>query len=253
MIKLYSFGEHFGVHDPSPFVLKTDLYLRMLNLPFESIADADNLRMAPKGKLPFIEDEGALIADSTFIIAYIKEKYGQSLDDHLSAEQRGISQLVTKSLDEDVYWCLVYSRWMREDTWPSVSDSFFGNMPFPLKQLVPFVARKGVRSALEKQGLGKHSHEEILTIAKNTLGSLDAMLGQKRYFFGDKPSILDAAAFGFLTQLTLCQLNNPLNEVARSYTNLVAFCERIHEEYYLDPSRQAEQGAVEPAANAVSS
>ena len=233
MIKLYGFGEHFGVPDPSPFVLKTDVYLRMLDLPFESVAGAANLRLAPKGKLPFIDDEGELIADSTFIIAHLKEKYGKSLDDHLSAEQRGISQLVTKSQDENVYWCLVYSRWMREDTWPSVSDSFFGDMPFPLKYVIPFVARKGVQSTLQKQGLGKHSNEEILTIAKNTLSSLDAMLGQKRYFFGEKPTILDAAAFGFLTQLTLCKLDNPLNQLARTYTNLVAFCERIHEEYYV--------------------
>lgn len=33
MIKLHSFGANFGVVDPSPFVVKVDLFLRVTNLP----------------------------------------------------------------------------------------------------------------------------------------------------------------------------------------------------------------------------
>jgi hypothetical protein len=56
MIKLYSFGPSFGVADPSPYVLKVDVYMRMANIEFTSVPDVKNLQKAPKGKLPFITD-----------------------------------------------------------------------------------------------------------------------------------------------------------------------------------------------------
>ncbi|MEA1888330.1 MAG: glutathione S-transferase family protein, partial [Pseudomonadota bacterium] len=62
MIKLYGFGNNFGVADASPFVLKVDAYMRMAGIQFENIPGLVNLRKAPKGKLPFIDDNGKIIA-----------------------------------------------------------------------------------------------------------------------------------------------------------------------------------------------
>lgn len=232
MIKLFSFGPSFGVADPSPFVLKVDAYMRMCGIDFESVSSFGNLQRAPKGKLPYMEDDGEVIADSFFIMKHLKEKYGNSLDSDLSEEQKAVSQLITKSLDESLYWCLVYSRWLSEDTWPIVKETFFGGMPFPLKHIVPLIARRGVQSAFMKQGMGRHSHTEIMDIAETMLASLSTILAEKPYFFGDKPSTLDAVAYAFLAQLTISDLSNPLNERARGFTNLVSYCERIRQKYY---------------------
>jgi len=68
MIKLFSFGPAFGLPDPSPFVTKINLYLKLSEIDFETVADVDNLRKAPKSKFPFINDDGEVIADSVFII-----------------------------------------------------------------------------------------------------------------------------------------------------------------------------------------
>jgi len=235
MIKLYSFCANFGVTDPSPFVLKIDAYLRMSGIEYETVSDLSNLRKAPKGKLPFIEDGGELIADSFFIAEHLKEKYGDKLDQWLSDEQKSTAHLVTKALDEDLYWCLVYSRWMREDTWPMIREAFFGAMPFPLKQIVPVIARSGVRSALKKQGLGRHSDDEIKQILKRSLNSLAVMLGDKAYFLGDKPCSLDATTFAFLAEFILVKIDNSFNEVARRHENLVQYCKRMQAEFYAEP------------------
>jgi len=232
LIKLFNFGENLGVADPSPFVLKIDAYMRMAGIDFESSADFNNLIKAPKGKLPYIDDEGVIIADSFFIIMHLKKKYGVLLDKHLTDEQKAVSNLIIKSLDENFYWCLVYSRWINDDTWPIIRRTFFGGMPFPLKYIVPPVARKGVKSAFIKHGMGKHDDSEILEIAEDTLRNLSVMLSDKTYFFGDSPSTLDAAAYAFLAQVTLAELDNSLNELARKFENLVSYCERITAEYY---------------------
>lgn len=232
MIKLYSFGSGFDVVDPSPFVLKVDVYMRMANIEYESIPDVGNLKKAPKGKLPFITDGGTTVADSAFIIPYLQEKFQVELDSKLSNKQKSIAYLLGKSLDENLYWCLVYSRWVKDNTWVHVKKTFFGTMPFPLNFVIPPIARKGVISALEKQGLGKHSDEEIKTIAQRTFMSLSEILGEKAYFFGEAPCSFDATAFGFLSQFIHVSLNNQINDLARDYSNLVDYCNNIRTKYY---------------------
>jgi len=234
MIKLYSFGAGFGVADPSPFVLKIDAYLRMSGIAYETMANPANLRRAPKGKLPFIEDDGKIIADSFFITEHLQEQYDVKLDQWLSNEQKAVAHLITKSLDENFYWCMVYSRWMRDDTWPIIKQAFFGSLPFPLKQIVPAIARSGVKNALHKQGLGRHSDDEIKQILKYSLDSLSEVLGDKAYFLGDKPCALDAAAFAFLAEFILVTIDNSFNELARSYENLAQYCKRMQVEFYSD-------------------
>ena len=65
MITLYGFGPAFGLPDPSPFVTKAETLLKMAAVPYRTALG--NLRKAPKGKLPYIDDDGAVIADSTLI------------------------------------------------------------------------------------------------------------------------------------------------------------------------------------------
>ena len=65
MITLYGFGPAFGLPDPSPFVIKVEVLLKMAGLEFRT--DANGFRKAPKRKLPYIDDGGTIVADSTFI------------------------------------------------------------------------------------------------------------------------------------------------------------------------------------------
>ncbi|MGR9114491.1 MAG: glutathione S-transferase family protein [Gammaproteobacteria bacterium] len=232
MIKLFGFGPQFGVPDPSPFVLKVDAFMRMAGIEFAFEPGFDNLRKAPKGKLPFIEDDGKVIADSFFIIEHLRQKYHPSLDEWLSEEQRAIADLIIKSLDENFYWCLVYSRWFCDDTWPTIKTAFFGGLPFPANHVVPIIVRRGICNALIKQGMGRHNDQEILSIAQHTLASLSRLLDGKPYFLGGQPCTLDAAAFAFLAQLILVDYDNPTNRLAASYGNLVDYCHRIKQRYY---------------------
>ena len=232
MITLYAFGPAFGVADPSPFVLKTDAFMRINNIEFNSIASAKNFQKAPKGKLPFIKDGDEIICDSFFILKHLKEKHNLKIDDNLSAEQLAQAHFIGKAVEESLYWCIVYFRWIYEKNWPIIKHEFFSKMPFPLKIIVPFFARKSVKNALNGHGLGRHTEEEILTIAKSHLEALSTLIGEKEYCFGDKPCSLDAIVFAFLAEIYLVSLTSPLSELASSYTNLKKYCQRFQAKYY---------------------
>ena len=105
MIKLHGFGPNLGLPDASPFVLKIDAYLRLADIPFESVSGMDNIRKAPKSKLPFITDPSItdgdqVISDSAFIVQHLQKKHAVNLDADLTEEQKAIAHLVCSTLEE---------------------------------------------------------------------------------------------------------------------------------------------------------
>jgi glutathione S-transferase len=236
MVTLYGFGKRFNVMDASPFVVKVDLFLRMSNLPYQVINGLANMKLAPKGKLPFIDDDGQKIADSVAIVEYLTEKYQITLDEKLTTEQSAQAYLLTKSLDESLYWCLVYSRWVANDGWQVVKESFFGAMALPLRWIVPNVLRKSVRKNLHAQGFGRHSEAELLAITDKTLNALSVLLADKNYFFGADYCSFDAVVYSHLCQFVSVRYENgfesDFSKQAKQYDNLVQFCQRIENQFY---------------------
>ena len=58
-VRLHKFDEAWGSAGPSPFCLKVESFLREANIVYEVVPfdPRRSFAKAPKGKLPFIEDE----------------------------------------------------------------------------------------------------------------------------------------------------------------------------------------------------
>jgi len=236
MITLYGFGKCFNVMDASPFVVKVDLFMRMANIPYQVKYGAKYLKMSPKGKLPFIDDGGTIVADSEAILSYLTEQYQITLDAELTAAEKAQAYLITKSLDEGLYWCLVYSRWVLDESWPLTKSAFFGKLPAPLRWLIPNIIRRKVNKNLHGQGVGRHSPEEILAIADKSLQSLSILLAEQSFFFGEQHTAFDAVVYSHLCEFISVRFDNGFENVftkqAKSYQNLVQFCQRIEDKFY---------------------
>jgi glutathione S-transferase len=230
MINLYQFSPHWGFNS-SPFCLKLETYLRMAELPYTVVAE-DMLDKAPKGKMPYIDDAGEKVGDSNLIIEYLTAKYGDRTDAQLSPADRGISLAMRRLIDENLYWCLVYSRWVNLENWQITRSIYFGNMPPVVKQIVPGLLRKNVIKSLKGHGMGNHSEAEIHAIGQRDLLALANFLGAKPFFFGDQPTILDAAAYGIVRNLVEVPYRSPLNQQAKQLDNLVAFTDRMTARFY---------------------
>jgi len=232
MIKLFGFGPAFKLPDPSPFVTKINLYMKACDLEFESVASVKNLRKAPKEKLPFIDDDGIIVADSVFIIDHLKANHNADLDTWLTPEETATAQLISKSLDENFYWSIVYARWIKDDVWPIVRAQFFDPLPFPANKLVATLARNATRKQIIGHGMGKHSDTEITKIALKTMESISTLLGGKDYFFGDRISTLDVTAYAMIGSFTMTDLDTELGRKIKEYENINSFTQRIGKIYY---------------------
>jgi len=67
---------------------------------------------APKGKLPYIDDDGERVGDSTFIRFHIEKKYGFDFDRGLDGPQRAAAWAFEKLAEDNFYWLLFHSRWI---------------------------------------------------------------------------------------------------------------------------------------------
>jgi glutathione S-transferase len=74
MLKLYQFSPRWNIPNTSPFCLKLETYLRMAQIPYTN-KYVNDPRKSPKGKLPYILDDGKKIADSNLIIDYLQLKH----------------------------------------------------------------------------------------------------------------------------------------------------------------------------------
>lgn len=240
MINVYGFGATFGLPDPSPFVLKVITYLKFTNQPYQYFGGVQYLRESPRGKLPFIKDGDQVVSDSRLILEYLQSQYPSKLDQGLSEEQKASASLYAKALDECYYFCLIYSRWVMDDGWQQVCPAFFGGLPPVVRTIVPTVARRTVKKTLQLQGMGRLTHQELLDMAEQVLSSLSTLLGEKPYFFGRDPSSFDAVAYAYLAEVILVTLEGEFCDQAQRYANLVAYCERINNQFFAEQQTDAQ-------------
>jgi glutathione S-transferase len=198
-----------------------------------------DLQNAPKGKFPYIEDNGKKIADSSFILAYLKATYSKKLSDHtLSPRDQAIGHSLRRMMEENLYWVLTYSQWMEEAAWEAYKPVILGSLSPAERQTAETQFREVLRGYLHAQGMGRHSRAEVYEIGNADLSALSAYLQEKPYFMGEQPTTLDATAYAFLTRGLWVPYESPLKTHMQTLTNLVAYCQRMREQYYTDRHKQ---------------
>lgn len=235
MITLYAFGPMWGMPDPSPFVIKTLVQLKMAGLPFR--IDYEGYPRAPKGKLPFIEDDGVTVADSTFIRAHIEARYGVDLDAGLDNRQRATAWAVERLLEDHLTWGLAYTRWAIRENFDKGPAAFFSGAP----EAAGRQARAETVAALRSHGLGRHSDAEIAELAARSFGAVSTLLGDQPYLFGDEPVGVDATAYGVIASCLCARFDGGVRDAGAAYPNLAAYCERMTERFF--PELAAAQAA----------
>ena len=225
MLTLYSYPELYGVADNNPYGLKIFAFLRLCKLPFrhEHIFDA---KSAPRGQLPYIDDDGAIIGDSDRIIAHLIERRHLTIDSAVTTSQRDIDLMVRRTLD-DLYWVMSYSRWRDDEYWPLFRDEI-------LKEHGDVTAE-----SLEKaraynfqryyyQGIGRYERDAVFARGVADLEVLSHLIPDRGFFFGANIHSIDAGVYGFLANIHFFRIDTPLKDFVSSHANLARHCEAVH-------------------------
>ncbi len=234
MITLYQFAPVWGIPNLSMLCVKVETYLRMVNLPYE-VRSALPMK-GPKGKLPFIEDQGKKVADSRFIIEYLKQSYGVDPDKDLNEQERAIANAMQRMIEDDLYWVVLYSRFVMPENWEENKRAICHVLPPIVRDMVALVVRRRIQRDLYGQGMGRHSEEDIFELGKTDLTALSHFLADKPFFMGEQPTTLDATAFGFLVNVLGCPMESPLKTQAKQLENLPALCERMKGRFFAGQS-----------------
>jgi glutathione S-transferase len=208
--------------------MKAEMLLKIAGLPHR--IDSKGFSKAPKGKLPYIDDDGERIADSTFIRWRLEKKYQVDFDRGLNEEQRAIAWAFEKTAEE--HWALLDARWTDDANFDKGPRHFFGAAPAPIRPLIIAMVRRKVRQALRAHGMGRHAPAEIAALATRSVDAVAAYLGQKPFFMGAEPAGVDATIFSFVAGALCPAFETPIRAAAERHDNLKRYVGRMTARFY---------------------
>ncbi|KAI1897998.1 hypothetical protein AGOR_G00089070 [Albula goreensis] len=219
-----------GVPSLSPFCLKMETYLRMVDLPYQNYFDG---KLSPQGKMPWIEYNNQQVSGTEFIIDFLEEKLGMTLNKSLSPQEKAVSRAVTKMVEEHFYWTIAYCQWVDnlEETQKMLDVS--GPLSDLLKWILTHLTGGIVKREMYGHGIGRFSKEEVYALMEKDMRTLATLLGDKKYMMGPKLSSVDATVFGHLAQaMWTLPGTRPEQLIKGELINLAMYCERIRRKFW---------------------
>lgn len=226
-----------GLEDLSPFCIKLQSYLKLAKLPFET--QSGNPQSSPKGKLPYITFRGKKYSDTYFIIQMLNKTFELDLDQPLTREQRIWTATYRSSIEEHLYFLLLYFRWQDKEGWEGYRGHIQetlkrGGVPGMLAPILTKVVRNSVLKSLKAQGTGRHQREEVAKLGKEHIHAMVQILGDNAFAMGEQATSLDATFYAFLTSILTPPLDSPIKQEALKHPTLQQYCERFRATYFAD-------------------
>ena len=160
MITLYTFGPHFGLPDPSPFVTKAEMLLKWRACPFAPTPPDSARRRRASCRISTTTASASRIPRSSA---------GTSRRSTASISIAGSAPSSAPSPGRSRRWRRIIStgRWWMRAGWmtPTFAKgpaNFFSKVPALVRPAVIAFIRRQVRKSLHAHGMGRHSPAEIV-------------------------------------------------------------------------------------------
>merc|ERR1712154_368744 len=181
----------------------------MTSMPGPLASEAKQIEMGASEPWP---------SDADPIVAFVNSKSAgltEHLDTAQKADMRAYMSLITNVLGN----AEAYITWMDPVTLSEVTKPRYGSVyPWPLNTVLTYLKRNETVRRLKAFGWATKSLEEVYKEVENCCQALSERLDSQQYFFNNKPTELDALAFGHLfTILTTPLPDTRLASVVRQY------------------------------------
>lgn len=189
----------------------------------EFVADLSTM---PLGKVPVLEANGKLIADSELIAGFLHTQHGLDLDCKFSAEQKAAARAFRVMADEHLYWGGVYARIIDPAGEAFLRSVMLAGVPSEMLDGAVEGFRAKVSAQLDAQGLGRHSQAQLYEFCKQDVDAIADFLGGKDFLFGSEISTADCSAAVMLAGMAGNDFDTPLSLHIKQNARLTAYIER---------------------------
>ncbi|MCA1952650.1 MAG: glutathione S-transferase family protein [Hyphomicrobiales bacterium] len=230
MIILYGARPMWGLPDPSPFVTKAEILLKLSGQPYEKrMADFGK---APKGKIPYLDDNGTLVPDSTLIRAHLERQYGTDFDAGLTPYEAGALWAAEKMCEDHLYWLMIVERWANPGNFEKGPKQFFKAAPALIRPFIVWMVHRRLKKTLHGQGIGRFTEAERRLLVDRAFRAIAALLEGRAFAGGDAPCGADATLFAFVQGLLCPHFESMCPEIAARYPVLDAYVARMRARFY---------------------
>ncbi|XP_051168258.1 metaxin-1 isoform X2 [Leptopilina boulardi] len=220
-------------------------YAKFCKIPLK-INATNNPYRSPNGQLPVLRHQYGIDYTIRNILQFFR-KNNYCLDFGLSPKQCADVNAYETMLKEELFPALQFIWWVDERNFRQVIRPWYGKaMPYFLNYYYPSKYEKEAKTLMESL---YPTEDEISNIETDVYGKaqkcltlLSNRLGDKDYFFGSKPTTLDAIIFSYLAPiLRIPLLNNALKNHLTACVNLEDFVVRISVKYFENDYRLYEK------------
>lgn len=213
--------------------LSVKTFLNMSGLKYSLELRTNAEEMSPSGKVPFIYIPPFIHSGMDPIVAAVNTR-GFSLSESLNDTERSELRAYMVMIENILVNAELYISWLHAPIADEVTKPRYGSIhPWPINLIIPWQKQRSIKAKLEAKGWADKSLEQVYDEVKTCCQALSERLQDQEYFFGDKPTELDAMVFGHL--YTLLTTNLPdidLAVIIRNYGNLANFCKRVEIKYF---------------------
>lgn len=232
MLTLHTFGPHFGLPDASPFCIKGQVLMKMSGLAFNEAKF--KFGKAPKGKGPYLEDNGKMIGDTHFIQRHLEVVHNADFSGGYAKAELDRAWPLARMVEEHLYFINGNIRWNRDENFWKGPYQFFADAPAPIRPLIARVIRRKRAKGALAQGLSRHTDAELLELARGDFDAIEATLVKKPFILGDKPCWVDASVFSELWSTECPFFTSEVGDEIRVRPILMDYLRRMAAKYFPD-------------------
>ncbi|KAL4229663.1 hypothetical protein ACF0H5_010051 [Mactra antiquata] len=217
-----------GVVNISPYAIKLELWMRINNIPYNTIDSND---FSSKKQSPFILFNGEEYPDSNFIVELLCKHFNKEPYPGLNTVEKATARAFLKMTEEDTSWPIFIYRYV--ENIEEYCEYFTTTEPMEGRMKILENLKEWVGKRAYGHGIGRHSTDEIQKIGCDDVQAISHYLGDKPYMMGDQPTLVDCSIFGVLSQVVYVPMGFPMRKyITENCQNIMDLFERLKSKYW---------------------
>jgi glutathione S-transferase len=200
VVYVFGFPPHPTLGQLGAPSVKIETFLKLNKIKYEYVPTMDT-SISPTERLPMIELDGVTVADSTYAIEYLIEKF--NIAETLSPEQSAKGVAMRRILEDSARLSLY--RFQMVDNMEVTVNRFTVMLPkvprFVLALFMKKTFRKNLITMLNLHGHGDLTDEQYQQEFLADIKTIEQLLSQSQFAVADVPTRYDASVYGWLVPM----------------------------------------------------